>query len=46
MFQKISGHYLYQPYVRGVEVSLLGDRTIPMKKIWFKRSPTDGLPQP
>jgi ABC-type transport system substrate-binding protein len=30
-------HYLYQPYVQGVEVSLLGDRTIPMKKIWFKK---------
>jgi peptide/nickel transport system substrate-binding protein/oligopeptide transport system substrate-binding protein len=28
--------YLYQPYVRGVEVSLLGDRWIPMNKIWLK----------
>ena len=31
--------YLYQPYVQGVEVSLLGERTIPLKKIWFKKSP-------
>ncbi len=28
--------YLYQPYVQGVEVSLLGDRWIPMNKIWLK----------
>jgi peptide/nickel transport system substrate-binding protein/oligopeptide transport system substrate-binding protein len=34
--------YLYQPYVQGVEVSLLGDRTIPMKKIWFKGHSTEG----
>jgi peptide/nickel transport system substrate-binding protein/oligopeptide transport system substrate-binding protein len=31
--------YLYQPYVQGVEVNLLGHRTIPMKKIWLKKSP-------
>jgi oligopeptide transport system substrate-binding protein len=30
--------YLYQPYVQGVEVSLLGDRWIPMNKIWLKRA--------
>jgi oligopeptide transport system substrate-binding protein len=30
--------YLYQPYVQGVEVSLLGIRAIPLKKIWFKKS--------
>ena len=30
--------FLYQPYVQGVEFSLLGNRTIPMKKIWFKKS--------
>jgi oligopeptide transport system substrate-binding protein len=35
-------HYLYQPYVQGVEVSLLGDRIIPMKKIWFKKSLAKG----
>src|SRR5262249_52916282 len=28
--------YLYQPYVQGVEVSLLGGRMIPLKKIWLK----------
>jgi len=33
--------YLYQPYVQGVEVSLLGDRWIPMNKIWLKRNPTE-----
>jgi oligopeptide transport system substrate-binding protein len=33
--------YLYQPYVQGVEVSLLGDRWIPMNKIWLRRNPTD-----
>jgi oligopeptide transport system substrate-binding protein len=36
--------YLYQPYVQGVEVSLLGIRGIPLKKIWFKRGPIDGQP--
>jgi ABC-type transport system substrate-binding protein len=30
--------YLYQPYVQGVEVSLLGKRAIPLKKVWFKKS--------
>jgi oligopeptide transport system substrate-binding protein len=30
--------YLYQPYVQGVEVSFLGDRWIPMSKIWLKHS--------
>jgi ABC-type transport system substrate-binding protein len=34
--------YFYQPYVQGVEVSLLGDRTIPMKKIWLKKSHAEG----
>jgi oligopeptide transport system substrate-binding protein len=29
--------YLYQPYVQGVEVSLLGARAIPLKKIWLKK---------
>jgi peptide/nickel transport system substrate-binding protein len=33
--------YLYQPYVQGVEVSLLGDRWIPMNKIWLKRAPAE-----
>jgi peptide/nickel transport system substrate-binding protein/oligopeptide transport system substrate-binding protein len=31
--------YLYQPYVQGVEVSLLGKRDIPLYKIWLKQSP-------
>jgi oligopeptide transport system substrate-binding protein len=35
--------YLYQPYVRGVEVSLLGYRTLPLKKIWFNGNPTEGV---
>jgi peptide/nickel transport system substrate-binding protein/oligopeptide transport system substrate-binding protein len=30
--------YLYQPYVQGVEVSLLGDRWIPMNKIWLQQT--------
>jgi peptide/nickel transport system substrate-binding protein/oligopeptide transport system substrate-binding protein len=29
--------YLYQPSVQGVEISLLGARTIPMEKIWLKQ---------
>jgi peptide/nickel transport system substrate-binding protein/oligopeptide transport system substrate-binding protein len=29
--------YLYQPYVQGVEVSLLGKHAIPLKKIWLKQ---------
>ncbi len=33
--------YLYQPYVQGVEVSLLGDRWIPMNKIWLIRDPRE-----
>jgi oligopeptide transport system substrate-binding protein len=34
--------YLYQPYVRGVEVSLLGDRWIPMNKIWLEKNRVEG----
>jgi hypothetical protein len=34
---------LYQPYVQGVEVNLLGERAIPMRKIWFMKGST-GLP--
>jgi peptide/nickel transport system substrate-binding protein/oligopeptide transport system substrate-binding protein len=39
----ITQHYsilelLYQPYVHGVEVSLLGKRDIPLHKIWLKHS--------
>jgi oligopeptide transport system substrate-binding protein len=36
-----SFEYLYQPHVQGVEVSLLGDRWIPMNKIWLKRTPAE-----
>jgi oligopeptide transport system substrate-binding protein len=32
--------YLYQPYVQGIEVSLLGERAIPLKKVWFNRQMT------
>jgi oligopeptide transport system substrate-binding protein len=31
--------YLYQPYVQGVELSLLGRRDIPLHKIWLKQRP-------
>jgi oligopeptide transport system substrate-binding protein len=34
--------YLYQPYVRGVEVSPLGDRAIPLKKIWLEKRLVEG----
>ncbi|MGE3538262.1 MAG: ABC transporter substrate-binding protein [Candidatus Tectimicrobiota bacterium] len=27
--------YLFQPYVRGIELNALGERHIPMKKIWL-----------
>ena len=30
--------YLYQPYVHGIELSLLGDRWIPMKRVWLEDS--------
>ena len=53
----IAQHYealdrLYQPYVQGVEISLLGKQKIPLKKIWLKkrlaegatRATTDGQP--
>jgi peptide/nickel transport system substrate-binding protein/oligopeptide transport system substrate-binding protein len=33
--------YLYQPYVHGVELSLLGDRWIPMKQIWLQNNPVE-----
>jgi peptide/nickel transport system substrate-binding protein/oligopeptide transport system substrate-binding protein len=43
----IAQHYhvferIYQPYVRGVEISLLGDRTIPMKTMWLMKSHAAG----
>jgi peptide/nickel transport system substrate-binding protein/oligopeptide transport system substrate-binding protein len=33
---------LYQPYVQGMEVSLLGDWAVPMKKIWFTKKLAEG----
>ena len=33
---------MYQPYVKGVEISLLGDRAIPMKMIWLRKSHATG----
>jgi oligopeptide transport system substrate-binding protein len=35
-------NYLYQPYVQGVEISWLGHRAIPVKKIWLKKSRVEG----
>jgi peptide/nickel transport system substrate-binding protein/oligopeptide transport system substrate-binding protein len=37
--------YLYQPYVQGVEISLLGKRDIPLHKIWLKHSPATSAVQ-
>jgi peptide/nickel transport system substrate-binding protein/oligopeptide transport system substrate-binding protein len=34
--------YLYQPYVQGIEISLLGNRAIPLKKVWFKKDRAEG----
>jgi oligopeptide transport system substrate-binding protein len=34
--------YLYEPYVQGVEVNLLGRRTMPLKKIWLEKSLAEG----
>jgi len=30
---------LFQPYVKGVEVSGLGDAYIPFRKVWLERPP-------
>jgi ABC-type transport system substrate-binding protein len=37
-----AAEYLYQPYVQGVEVSLLGNRAIPLKKIWLEKRLAEG----
>jgi oligopeptide transport system substrate-binding protein len=34
--------HFYQPYVKGVEVSLLGDWAVPMKKIWYTKNRVEG----
>ncbi|HSF31400.1 MAG TPA: ABC transporter substrate-binding protein [Candidatus Tectomicrobia bacterium] len=45
----ITQHYhvferLFQPYVKGVEVSLLGDWALPLAKVWLAKSPmTDSI---
>jgi oligopeptide transport system substrate-binding protein len=31
--------YLFQPYVRGIELNALGEPYIPMKKIWLDKTP-------
>lgn len=35
--------HLYQPYVQGIEVSLFGERWIPMNKIWLKKDHTKDI---
>jgi len=37
--------HLYQPYVKGMEVSLLGDWAVPMKKIWFEKHRPEDVPR-
>jgi peptide/nickel transport system substrate-binding protein/oligopeptide transport system substrate-binding protein len=46
----ITQHYhvfqhLYQPYIKGMEVSLLGDWAVPMKKIWFESHRPEDSPR-
>jgi peptide/nickel transport system substrate-binding protein/oligopeptide transport system substrate-binding protein len=31
-------HYLYQPYVQGIEISYLGKQMMPLKKVWFQKN--------
>jgi hypothetical protein len=37
--------YLYQPYVRGLEVSLLGGWAVLMKQIWFEKHRPEDAPR-
>jgi len=37
---------LFQPYVRGIELNALGERYIPMKKIWLDAKPHVSLTTP
>ena len=30
--------HLFQPYVKGIEINALGERLIPMKKIWLDKA--------
>jgi peptide/nickel transport system substrate-binding protein/oligopeptide transport system substrate-binding protein len=41
-----TGEYLFQPYVQGIELNALGDRYIPMKKIWLDAKPRVSLSTP
>jgi oligopeptide transport system substrate-binding protein len=46
----ITQHYnvfqrLYQPYVKGMEVSLLGDWAVLMKQIWFEKHRPEDAPR-
>jgi ABC-type transport system substrate-binding protein len=46
----ITQHYhvfqhLYQPYIKGMEVSLLGEWAVPMKKIWFESHRPEDSPR-
>jgi oligopeptide transport system substrate-binding protein len=34
--------YLFQPYVQGAEINQLGSRTMPLKRIWFKKRVAKG----
>jgi oligopeptide transport system substrate-binding protein len=34
--------YLFQPYVQGMEISLLGKRSMPLKKVWFEKDLIEG----
>ena len=38
--------YLFQPYVQGIELNALGERYIPMKKIWLDATPRVALTTP
>jgi ABC-type transport system substrate-binding protein len=37
--------HLYQPYVKGMEVSLLGDWAVLMKQIWFEKHRPEDSPR-
>ncbi len=37
---------LFQPYVQGIELNALGERYIPMKKIWLDATPHVSIAAP
>jgi peptide/nickel transport system substrate-binding protein/oligopeptide transport system substrate-binding protein len=43
-YSTLSQH-VYQPYVRGMEVSLLGEWAVLMKKLWFEKHHPRGSPR-